>query len=308
MKIEKVTLIGLGAMGSFFAPRLYKGLKEGNFRVLAEGERKERLEKKGVTINGVNYRFPVVEPQKENDPADLIIMAVKDTGLAQALKDIANQVGEHTLILNVMNGVRSEVQTAEIYGWEHVLYSFMRVSIVMKDGVTDYDPELGVIHFGEKTNEIYSERVERIRELFESCSVPYVIDKDMIHGIWFKFMCNVGENMTCALLGIPFGTYRTSKEANALRRAAMWEVAAIAQKKGIDLGEKEIEQQEQVIMNLPPQNKPSTLQDLEAGKKTEVELFSGTVIRMGEELEIDTPVNRVFYNGIKVLEAKQDFI
>ena len=82
------------------------------------------------------------------------------------------------------------------------------------------------------------------------------------------------------------------------------EVIPGAQKKGIDIGEAEIEKQERVVKSLPPENKPSTLQDLERGRKTEVEMFSGTVIRLGEELGIDTPVNRVLYHGIKVLEYK----
>lgn len=304
MKIEKVTLIGLGAMGSFFAPRLEAGLKPGNFRVMAEGERKKRLETAGVTINGTNYRFPIVEPKEQGDPADLIIMAVKDMGLDQAIQDIAGQVGEKTQILCVMNGIESEERVAAVYGWEHVLYSFMRVSIVMRDGVTTYAPEKGFVHFGERRNETYSERVEAVREVFDHCHIPYKINTDMLHGMWFKYMANVGENMTCALLGISFGAYRTMESANIIRRAAMWEVAAIAQKKGINIGEKEIEKQEKVIMSLPAENKPSTLQDLELGKKTEVEMFSGKVVRMGEELGIDTPVNRVLYHGIKVLEEK----
>lgn len=304
MRIQKVTLIGLGAMGSFFAPRLEAGLKKGDFRVLANGERKKRLETVGVTLNGVNYKFPVVEPEKKGDPADLIIMAVKDMSLDQAIRDIANQVGEHTQILSVMNGIESEEKIAAVYGWEHVLYSFMRVSIVMNEGVADYDPKKGFVHFGERNNETYSERVEAVRELFDHCEIPYKINTNMLHGMWFKYMANVGENMTCALLGIPFGAYRTMESANVIRWAAMREVAAIAQKQGIQLGEKEMEKQEKVVMSLPPLNKPSTLQDLEHGKKTEVEMFSGTVIRLGEKLGVDTPVNRVLYHGIKVLEAK----
>ena len=143
-----------------------------------------------------------------------------------------------------------------------------------------------------------------MRELFERCEIPYKINTNMLHGMWFKYMANVGENMTCALLGIPFGAYRTMESANVIRWAAMREVAAIAQKQGIQLGEKEMEKQEKVVMGLPPLNKPSTLQDLEHGKKTEVEMFSGTVIRLGEKLGVDTPVNRILYHGIKVLEAK----
>ena len=231
-------------------------------------------------------------------------MAVKDMGLDQAIRDIAGQVGERTQILCVMNGIESEERVAAVYGWEHVLYSFMRVSIVMDKGVADFDPNSGFVHFGEKTNGTYSPRVEAVKELFDRCGIPYKINTDMLKGLWFKYMANVGENMTCALLGIPFGAYRTEESANIIRRAAMREVAAIAQKKGIDIGEAEIEKQERVVKSLPPENKPSTLQDLERGRKTEVEMFSGTVIRLGEELGIDTPVNRVLYHGIKVLEYK----
>ena len=301
--IEKVTLIGLGAMGAFFAPRLAQTLPEG-FRVLADGERKRRLETKGVTLNGVCHRFPMVTPQAEGDPADLIIVAVKDTGLDQAIQDIRNQVGPDTMILSVMNGVESEEKIAAVYGWEHLLYSYMRVSIVMQDGRADFDPNSGFVHFGERENKVYSERVLAVKDLFDRSGIPYKIEEDMIWGQWFKFMCNVGENMTCALLGIPFGGFRDSENANYLRRAAMWEVVAIANRLGIPIGQREIDIQEGVVKKLPYENKPSTLQDLENKRKTEIEMFSGTVVRLGEKLGIETPVNAFYYHAIKVLEEK----
>ena len=100
MKMKKVTLIGLGAMGVFFAPRISEKLGAG-FRILADGSRKERLEHRGVTVNEVNYRFPIITPDMEGDPADLVIIAVKGYDLPQAIQDIRNQVGENTLILSV---------------------------------------------------------------------------------------------------------------------------------------------------------------------------------------------------------------
>ncbi|MCU6686323.1 ketopantoate reductase family protein [Dorea acetigenes] len=302
-KIKKISLIGLGAMGSFFAPRLEKAYGEG-FRIIADGERKKRLETEGVTINGVNYRFPVITPQTEGDKADLILIGVKGYALEQAIQDIRNQVGEHTLILSLLNGVDSEEKLEAVYGEEHVLYAFMRMSIVMKDGKADFDPYWGKIHFGEKINQEYSERVLRVKEVFDCADIPYEIEEDMRKGIWFKYMCNIGENLTCALLGIPFGVYRNNEDANWLRRNAMREVAAIAQRKGIDIGEKEIALQEETVKTIPYENKLSTLQDLEAGKRTEIEMFAGTVIRMGRELGVPTPINEVLYHGIRVLEEK----
>ena len=302
-KIKKISLIGLGAMGSFFAPRLEKAYGEG-FRIIADGERKKRLETEGVSINGVNYRFPVITPQTEGDKADLILIGVKGYALEQAIQDIRNQVGEHTLILSLLNGVDSEEKLEAVYGEEHVLYAFMRMSIVMKDGKADFDPYWGKIHFGEKINQEYSERVLRVKEVFDCADIPYEIEEDMRKGIWFKYMCNIGENLTCALLGIPFGVYRNNEDANWLRRNAMREVAAIAQRKGIDIGEKEIALQEETVKTIPYENKLSTLQDLEAGKRTEIEMFAGTVIRMGRELGVPTPINEVLYHGIRVLEEK----
>lgn len=304
MHIKKVTLIGLGAMGVFFAPRLYTTLGK-NFRVLATGERKERLTTKGVTINGDQYLFPIIEPDTMGDEADLIIMAVKDLGLDQAIQDIKNQIGPHTQILCVMNGIDSEDKLIQTYGAKHVLYSFMRVSIVMSDGVANYDPRLGRVYFGEKENTSQlSNPVLEVKELLDSCKIPSVIPEDMIHAMWFKYMCNVGENLTCALLGIPFGAFRTSEGANYLRLTAMREVMAIANKLGIPLSEEDITVQEKVIVNLPFPNKPSTLQDLEHGRKTEIEMFAGRIIELGKELGVPTPINEVFYHGIRTLEEK----
>ncbi len=305
MKIKKVTLIGLGAMGVFFAPKLEAYLGRANFRVLAGGERKERLETKGVIINGVRHKFNVITPEAEGDPADLIIMAVKDMGLEQAIGDIRNQVRENTQIICVMNGIDSEERVAAVYGWEHVLYSYMRVSIVMKDGVANFDPTWGKVHFGEARNdESLSGRVRAIKELFGAAGIDYVIDADMIRGMWYKFMCNIGENLTCALLGIPFGAFHTSEHANAIRRRAMREVIAIANRLGIDLGQKDVELQEETIKKLQAGNKPSTLQDLENGKLTEVDMFAGKVVKLGEELGVETPLSWMFYHGIKVLEEQ----
>ncbi len=304
MEIKYAALIGLGAMGSFFAPRMEAYLGREHFQVIAAGGRKQRLEQQGITVNGVNYKFSVRTPEEEGPKADLVIMAMKDMGLAQAIEDIRNLVGEDTQILCVMNGIDSEEKVAAVYGWEHVLYSFMRMSIVMKDGVADFDPYWGTVHFGEAKNEILSPRVAAIKTFFEACDIPYVIDDDMKRGLWFKYMCNVGENMTCALLGIPFGAFRTSDSANEIRRGAMREVMAIANRLGVDLNESDIEMQEETLKHVPYRNKPSTLQDLENGKKTEVELFAGTVLRLGKELGIPTPVSYMFYHGIRVCEEK----
>ena len=131
-------------------------------------------------------------------------------------------------------------------------------------------------------------------------------EEDMERAIWFKYMCNVSENQSAAVLGISYGAWRVSGDANFIREALMREVIAVARKKGISLTEEDMEKQVRVLGAVPPGNKPSTLQDIEAGRRTEVEMFGGTMIRMGRELGVPTPYNEMFYHAIKVLEQKNE--
>ena len=82
------------------------------------------------------------------------------------------------------------------------------------------------------------------------------------------------------------------------------ELEAIAQAKGIDLSKTETSSGRGSAV--PPSARYSTLQDLDAGKHTEIDMFSGALIRMGKELGIPTPYNEYTYHMIKALEEKND--
>lgn len=305
-KIKKVSLIGMGAAGAFFAPRLYNWLDKGDFRVIADGIYKDRLEKNGITVNGIKYDFPILTPDKTGDPADLIIIATKMTDLHQALKDIKNQVGEDTIILAIQNGLDSEEIVAAEYGWEHVLYAYVRMSIEMVNGHTDYDPSKGCLYFGERENITYSDRVLAVKELFDECHISYRINDDMIHGLWYKFISNISASVPSALVGCPYGAFRDSEHLNEIRVAALREAVEIARAKGIDITEHEIKEEEKMIMNIRYDYKSTILYDLNAKNHTEIETYTGRIVRFGKELGIPTPVNSTIYHTVKALEEKND--
>lgn len=305
--IKTVAIIGLGAIGSFFASHLQETLGD-NLRIIAGGNRKERLEREGITVNGVNYHFNLVSPEEtchDNYP-DLVIIITKFTALSQAVQDIRNQIGPETLIMTPLNGVEAEDAVASAYGWDRLIYSLAKVSVVMKDGQAIFDPNVARIEFGEQKNDMISPRVQAIKDLFDSADIKSIVPKDMERAIWYKYMCNVSENQSAAVLGIPFGAWSVSSDANFIREALMGEVVAVAAKKGIRLTKEDIEKQAKRLAVVPPKNKPSTLQDIEAGRKTEVEMFGGTMMRLGRELGVPTPYNELFYHAIKVLEQKNE--
>ena len=305
--ITKAALIGLGAIGSYLASHLQTVLGD-NLRIIAGGARKERLERDGVVVNGKRLHFHVVDPQEDcgGDYPQLAIIITKFSGLPQAIKDIKNQIGPHTIIMAPLNGVEKEEIVAASYGWENLLYSLTRVSVVMRDGKVTFSDASAQMEFGEKHNETLSPRVQAVKALFESAGIKSVVPEDMERAIWLKYMCNVSENQSAAVLGIPFGAWNVSDDANWIREALVREVAAVAAKKGLRITEEDIEEQGKRLKNVPAANKPSTLQDLEAGRKTEVDMFAGTMMRLGKEYGVPTPYNELFYHAIRVLEQKND--
>ena len=98
-EIKTVALIGLGAIGSFLASHLKYALEYNSLRIIAGGERKKRLEKNGIIVNGEPLYFHVVSPEEEMEPADLVILITKMGGLQQAVKDVKNQVGPDTILM-----------------------------------------------------------------------------------------------------------------------------------------------------------------------------------------------------------------
>ena len=305
--ITKAALIGLGAIGSYLASHLQTVLGD-NLRIIAGGARKERLERDGVVVNGKRLHFHVVDPQEDcgGDYPQLAIIITKFSGLPQAIKDIKNQIGPHTIIMAPLNGVEKEEIVAASYGWENLLYSLARVSVVMRDGKVTFSDASAQMEFGEKHNETLSPRVQAVKALFESAGIKSVVPEDMERAIWLKYMCNVSENQSAAVLGIPFGAWNVSDDANWIREALVREVAAVAAKKGIRITEEDIEEQGKRLKNVPAANKPSTLQDLEAGRKTEVDMFAGTMMRLGKEYGVPTPYNELFWHMIKVIEQRND--
>ena len=73
---------------------------------------------------------------------------------------------------------------------------------------------------------------------------------------------------------------------------------------GINLSGEDIEKFYKVLLDISPQGKTSMLQDIEAGRKTEVEMFAGKVIELGKQIDIPTPINQQLFDLIKKMEAE----
>ncbi|MBC8061279.1 MAG: ketopantoate reductase family protein [Clostridiaceae bacterium] len=302
-KIENIYLIGLGGIGCAYASKL-RDLDPEIINVIADEERTNRYRSKGLIINNKEYNFNYVSPEVIGKQADLIIVSVKYHHLEEAIKNMKNFVGPDTIILSLLNGISSEEIIGKVFGMDKMLYGMCVGIDAVREGNKIRFSSTGKVNFGEKINLTNSSRVEAIKEIFESANISYSIPEDMIKTLWWKFMVNVGINQASAVLKAPYEIFNKVKEARELMETAMKEVIELSQKVGINLTEDDIKDFNDILKNLDPKNKTSMLQDIEAGRKTEVEMFSGQVCEMGEKYGVDTKVNRTLYNIIKSIEER----
>ena len=278
MKIKSVAVFGAGAVGSYVIWGLSEK-KDISLSVIAKGERAERLKSEGCLINGKTYH-PEVD-------------------------DIREAVGENTIVMSLMNGVDSEEIISTKIDKSHIIYSLIKVASHREEKEYVFNPEttIGII-YGEEAAPFESERVVAIRDLFDGTGLNYRVTEHIKEEIWSKYRLNICNNLPQAIIGAGVGCYTDSEHMKAISEGLRKEVEAVALAKGIDMSR--CADNSSRGSAVPPTARYSTLQDIDAGRHTEIDMFSGAMMRMGKELGIATPYNEYTYHIIKALEEKND--
>ena len=307
--IRSALVVGAGAVGASVASIIHANAP-GSVAVLADPPRLERFEADGFIINGRRVDLPLLSaarPPSTGSEPDLVILAVKNHHLPRAISDMAGFVGGNTLVISLLNGISSEDDLAAAFGREKVPWAMILGIDAIREGNSTTFSGAGKIHFGDERNEAgaWSGRVSRIAAFFDRTGIAYVVPENMIRSLWYKFMINVGINQASAVLGASYGTFQRIPSARAAMEAAMRELIAISRAKGTGLAEADLGSWYTTLQGFSPDSKTSMLQDIEAGRKTEVEAFAGTVMTLGEETGVATPVNRLLFDLIRTMEQSR---
>ncbi len=327
--MKRIRFIGAGALGLLFADQMRRNLPEGGkIEFVMDAERLERHRKDIYTINGEEVQFAMLTPEqaREEGPADLILVGVKYPQFASAMETMASSVGEETTILSMMNGVDSEELLGKRFGREKVLFNVSQGMDAQRYGANLTYTQHGHLYIGvpsgeqlmtlDAQNPLTLEQAEELRGIllakldavcrfFDQSGVSYVREENILHRIWSKFMLNVGCNQVCMVADKGYGPCLEPGGLEfALMTGAMREVCALAQAKGIMVGEKELAEYIALEKTLDPNAVPSMGQDRRQKRRSEVDMFAGTVIRQGRELGLEMPVNEYLLRRVREIEAQ----
>ena len=296
-QITSSGIIGAGAIGAPLSLRLQRTYGDSSV-LIADEDRARRYLKEGLLINSERFT-PVMAVRQE--PIDLLIICVKYAQFSQALELIDPYVGKHTQIISLLNGITTEDILIERYGREKVLYAFAVGQDSVRSGSSISYTNSGRIVLGEARNEPgnRSPRCESVADYLHQAGVEVVVPEDMIHELWWKFMVNVGVNQVSALYGATYGMIREDPKLFDLMRQLTEEIITLSSITDSPLSEKDFDRWVSVLATLDSNGKTSMLQDVEAGRPTELDLFGKTACELAHRARIPLPVNEQVYQELR---------
>ncbi len=306
----RIAIMGAGALGATFGFLL----ADAGFDVTlvdVDAAKVDAIRTEGLTLHmpGGTRRhreLQITTDPKEVGEVDLVQISVKGYHTTSAAELALPMVGPATYVLSLQNGLNNLARIADVVGRERVLGGVTAHSAMpLSHTVIKYNGGMGGIYVGRYDGEPDPGLV-RLANLFNAAGFETkLIDGDVREPIWRKLLANSSVNAVAALTGLTGREIQEIEPAANLVRALARETASVARAQGLDFLELDAPG-DYVIKTLDwvGDNKVSMLQDLEAGRRTEVDNLQLAVVERGERFGVDTPLNWVLGSLIQTREQK----
>jgi 2-dehydropantoate 2-reductase len=300
-KIETVGIVGLGALGVLYADTLTRALGKERVRILADAARTARYQESGIYFNGEPCDFQYADAAKETAPCDLLLFAVKFGGLESAIAECGHLVGPDTIVVSILNGILAEQVLSDAFGADKLVWCIAQKMSAMKEGNRAFADPKGELAIGVPAG-VDEGNLRALIAFFDSIHFPYSLPDDIRRAKWSKLLCNTGCNQSTMVFEGGYGILQKPGKPRDTMLGAMREVVAVANAEGIDLTEQDVRDWVAIIDVFPPDGEPSMRQDGKAHRKSEVELFAGTIRRLAAKHGIAVPVNDWLYAQVQQME------
>ncbi len=305
-----ILVFGAGAMGSVFGGFLSQ---ENEVVLIGRKSHMAAVNSQGLRVSGIwgehIFRkirgFTSVSDLKDKTLFDLIMITTKSYATEDAAGTILPYVKKGTAVMSMQNGIGNEDIISQIVGSENTMGGMAIFGArIVEPGhaeVTVYASECKV---GDLENG-KTKRAESIAKTFSSAGIPTVASENIIRDKWMKAFYNIALNPLSAILHVPYGDLGEMEDTREIMKSLLNEAFEVALALKVPLKVSENEYFEYLIdKQLPPTSKhiSSMLQDIEKGKKTEIDYLNGAVSILGQKIGVKTPVNDTITLIIKALE------
>ncbi|TML68122.1 MAG: 2-dehydropantoate 2-reductase [Actinobacteria bacterium] len=301
----RIAVVGAGAMGSIFGAALARG---GHDVVLVDvaAPLVEKINTDGVTIvrgeERTTTRIPATTAPAEAGTVDLAVFFVKCYHTASAAELARPLVGSDTVVASLQNGWGNGDVLAAAYPADQVVVGVTYNSgLIVEPGVVmhpaDQPTLVGSFADGDDAG------AARLADALQSGGLEATVVAPVRPEIWKKLILNAATLPTAALTGMNAGGLVAHEQMRELVAQTAREATAVATSLGYPI---DVEERVGVILALLEKAGPtraSMLQDFDAGRRTEIDVINGAVVRAADEQGVAVPLNRAFVALVKGWET-----
>ena len=290
-------MIGAGGVGGYFGGRLAAAGHDVSF--VARGEHLAALRRDGLVVTSVAGDFTVAPARATDDTheigeVDFVLLAVKTWQLQPVITALKPLLGSGTAVVTTQNGVDAPRQVADVIGQDAVLPGAVEV-IAFLDGPGQVRQiGGGKLTFAEWDSRPTA-RVARLRDAVRESGLTAVVATDVWAALWEKFLALASLGAIGTVTDAPYGVLRARAPMRQLITDAMTEIQRVALAKGISLADDIVSTEIAFLDQLPAEGTTSLQRDIRSGRPSELEAWTGAVVRLGRETGTPTPVNSLLY-------------
>jgi 2-dehydropantoate 2-reductase len=303
----RIAMIGAGAMGSSVGARLAGAGAEVVLYDLDEAH-VAAIVGAGLTVSGPGgdllVHLPATTSASDIGAVDMAVVLVDSNATAAAAATLAEVLPEASFVLTLQNGIGNVEALTAALGRERVLGGSTYNSAARLAPGRVLHSNIGKTTIGELDGRA-SQRSTAIAELFTRAGLPTSVSDNVIGHIWMKFVLNVAINPVSAITGLRSGEIVRTEPARRLLERVLDEVLAVVAAKGITLPEPD---PRKLVLDHAWQryNRPSMLQHVEQGRRTEIDALNGALLGEARALGIACPINEAIVLTVKSLEARAE--
>ena len=304
----RIAVFGAGGIGGYLGARLAQAGDE--VVLIARGPHLAEIQEHGLFVESPTGDFNITPSIATDRPEDVgavdtVLLGVKAWDVRAAAEAMRPMIGSATGVLTLQNGVEAPAEVADVLGEEHVIVGVAVVrSLISGPGrirhVGSVDPDLTL---GEIDNRS-SERVEHIRAALEKVNVTVNVSDNIHSWLWGKLVGAAAYGGVGAVVHVPIGDWRQIPQVRDMMERVAQEVVTVALARGVQPAAEIIDQVRMALDAMPSGNMATMHEDIVGGRPSELEYWNGSVVRLGREAGVSTPLNEFIYHCLLPQEMK----
>jgi 2-dehydropantoate 2-reductase len=293
----RVAVFGAGGVGGYFGARLAASGLDLTF--IARGPHLAAIRADGLRVRAVDEDF-TVRVAATDDPGEVgvvdhVLVTVKSYDTEEVGRRLAPLLGDATTVVSLQNGIDNEEKLAALVGADHVVggvtYIFAHIAA---PGLVERTAPPRSLLFGELDGRP-SERLERLRAACEAAGFGATVSDHIQRALWDKAVLVGPMAAVTAAARLPIASLLPVAESKELYLTVVSEFAAVARAEGVELSDDVVERKLEFAEALPPDARNSLHNDLEAGRRLELDALVGAVVRRARRHGVSIPATEAVY-------------